>query len=337
MRIGENPTKFVRKHQHLASIPVKVPEKITACTVTFVPNLVGYYVDGLDILRLTLRSLRKNTSLPFDLMVFDNGSCQEVVDLLVKLRQENVIQWLVLSSENMKKLGAWNHLFTAAQGEYVYYFDSDIYHYPGWLEGQMATMRAFPSAGMVGAFHNISSKHVEGSLAIVQCDSEITIDRGCFISADSLREIGRSLGTDPDDFLRKKMQAGQYRVTRGNAKAYLGVSHCQFLVRGSSLRQLFPRAPDWALSNKDKDFDRLTVDQGWLRLTSTQNYVYHIGNVLENPWREEARKLDSAVTSAMVRPHSSNQWLDRALSLPMVRRVLIRVYAVLFNLVYRMR
>lgn len=133
MRIGENPTKFVRKHEHLATIPVKVPERITACTVTFVPHLTGYYQDGLDILRLSLRVLRQHTALPFDLMVFDNGSCREVVDWLVKLRAENVIQWLILSSENMKKLGAWNHLFTAAQGEFVYYFDSaSIIIRAGW-------------------------------------------------------------------------------------------------------------------------------------------------------------------------------------------------------------
>lgn len=337
MRIGENPTKFVRKHQHLATIPVKVPEKITACTVTYVPNLIGYYEDGLNILRLTLRALRKNTSLPFDLMVFDNGSCPEVIEFLLNLQQENVIQWLVLSSENMKKLGAWNHLFTAAQGDYVYYFDSDIYHFPNWLEGMMATLNAFPSAGMVGAFHNISSKHVDGSVAIVRRDQEIKLERGSFIPEDKLLEIGRSLGTDPDDFLRKKSEAGQYRVTRGSDQAYLGVSHCQFLVRSRSLRQLFPQPPDWALSNKDKDFDRLTEEHGWLRLTSTQNYVYHLGNVLEERWREEATRMDASVTVPRDRPGNGNRWADKLLSLPAIRRVLLRAYAFLFNLVYRMR
>ena len=63
----------------------------------------------------------------FDFAVFDNGSCKEVVEWLVKLKNENIIQWLYLSSENMKKLGAWNVLFSAAR-DYVYYFDSDIYH-----------------------------------------------------------------------------------------------------------------------------------------------------------------------------------------------------------------
>jgi len=41
---------------------------------------------SLDVLRLCLGSLLANTPRPFDLLVFDNGSCEPVVEYLKGLR-----------------------------------------------------------------------------------------------------------------------------------------------------------------------------------------------------------------------------------------------------------
>lgn len=337
MRLGENPTKFARKHQNIASIPVKIPERITACTVTYVPNLVGYYQDGLNILRLTLKALRKNTAVPFDLMVFDNGSCHEVVEFLVRLKEDDVIQWLVLSSGNMKKLGAWNHLFSAVHGEYVYYFDSDIFHFDGWLEKLMSTIEAFPRAGVVGAFHNIPTKNLENNISIASGDAEMQIEKGSFISEDELVEIAQSLGTDQYDFVRKKLEVGQYRVSRNGVQAYLGTSHCQFLAKRACLQAIFPQPGDWMVRNKDKDFDRMVDERGWLRLTSVESCVYHLGNVLTPHWREVARRYDHEILPSTRKFVSRSRIMSVVLSLPLMRKIVIRAYAVLFNIVYRMR
>ena len=36
------------------------------------------YAKTLDVLKVCMESMRKDAGLPFDLMVFDNGSCAEV-------------------------------------------------------------------------------------------------------------------------------------------------------------------------------------------------------------------------------------------------------------------
>jgi glycosyltransferase involved in cell wall biosynthesis len=336
MRIGENPTKFVRKNKEKASIPVKVPRQVTACTVTFVPNLVGYYKDGLDILRLNIAALRKNTEVPFDLMVFDNGSCPEAVSILVDLKEKNIIQWLFLSSENMKKLGAWNYLFSSVQSEYVYYFDSDIFHFSGWLEAMQQTLGSFPRAGVVGSFHNIPITNLENNLMIVERDVEIILEKGRFIAEPTWRELARSLGADEDLFVRKKSKSEQFKINRHGHQAFLGTSHCQFLARLSCLREIFPRPADWALHHTDKEFDRLLDEHGWLRLTTFATYVYHIGNVLEERWRKEAVGYDIkdlACASEKDLPPS----LRTLLRLPPVKWLTLRIYALFFNLVYKIR
>jgi glycosyltransferase involved in cell wall biosynthesis len=204
VRIGENPMKYSRRSSGKVTIPIKTSLPITACTIVYVPRLEGYYKEGLDVIKLAIYSLRANTKKDFDLIVFDNGSCQEVINWLIEQKDNNVIQWLFLSSENMKKIGAWNTLFMAAQGDYVYYFDSDIYHYEGWLEGIYSTLEAVSDGAIIGSFHNIPGACAKRTMKVLEGKGDYTAVRGNYFSDDKLRELAISLGSDEKKFIEKK-------------------------------------------------------------------------------------------------------------------------------------
>lgn len=82
-RVGQNPMRWVKEVRH--------PERITGTTIVYIPYLGGYWAQGLEVLKLCLGSLRGNTRIPFELMVFDNGSCSEVQDYLLELRRKGII------------------------------------------------------------------------------------------------------------------------------------------------------------------------------------------------------------------------------------------------------
>ena len=105
----------------------------------------------LDVLKVSLESMRKDAGLPFDLMVFDNGSCAEVRDFLVNEKEEGRIQYLILSEKNMGKGGAWNVMLTGAPGEIIAYTDSDVLFSPNWLSRSVEILETFPNVGMVTA------------------------------------------------------------------------------------------------------------------------------------------------------------------------------------------
>ena len=126
MRKGQNPAKFVNQ--------VVKPERITVALLNYIPFLSGFYAEALDVLRISLSSMREDAGLPFDLMVFDNGSCAEVRDFLVAEKEEGRIQYLILSEKNLGKGGAWNMMLAGAPGEIITYTDSDVLFYPGWLQ-----------------------------------------------------------------------------------------------------------------------------------------------------------------------------------------------------------
>ena len=143
MRKGQNPAKFVKD--------VARPERITVALLNYIPFLSGFYAETLDVLKVSLESMRKDAGLPFDLMVFDNGSCPEVRDFLVKEKEEGRIQYLILAEKNMGKGGAWNVILAGAPGEIIAYTDSDVLFSPNWLKRSVEILETFPNVGMVTA------------------------------------------------------------------------------------------------------------------------------------------------------------------------------------------
>ena len=143
MRKGQNPAKFVKEVAH--------PKRITVALLNYIPFLSGFYAETLDILKLCLRSMRTKAGLPFDLMIFDNGSCVEVRDFLVREKDEGRVQYLILSDKNLGKGGAWNIMLSGAPGEIISYTDSDVLFSPGWLERSVEILETFPKVGMVTA------------------------------------------------------------------------------------------------------------------------------------------------------------------------------------------
>src|SRR5258706_4807772 len=122
MRRGQNPAKFVNQ--------VAKSARVTVALLNYIPFLSGFYAEALDVLKVSLESMRNDPGLPFDLLVFDNGSCAEVRDFLVGEKDAGRIQYLILSEKNLGKGGAWNIMLACAPGQIISYTDSDVMFYP---------------------------------------------------------------------------------------------------------------------------------------------------------------------------------------------------------------
>ncbi len=141
MRIGKSPTRF--------EITEYSPARVTLAILVSIPNQVGYYAQRLDILKLCLESAVGHAGVPVDLLVFDNGSSPEVRQYLTELYEKGFIQYLILSSQNIGKIGALKIMFSATPGEIVAYADDDIFFYPEWLSAHLDLLDHFPYAGLI--------------------------------------------------------------------------------------------------------------------------------------------------------------------------------------------
>lgn len=272
MRIGQNPAKTIDQ--------VPQPQKVTVALVSYIPFLSGYYAQSLDVLKVCLESLWENTDLPYDLIVFDNASCQEVRQHLIHARNQGKIQYLLLSDRNVGKGGAWNFIFGAAPGEFVAYADSDVYFYPGWLSAALEVFEHLPGTGMLTGMPLLNPEQYSTStIAWADQHPDVLLERGQLLSWEDYWRHAGTLGNDEEKARQFYHSNQSLRLTYRQRSYYVGAGHFQFVAPASVLRKALPipsRRPMGQVRSLDEAINRL----GYLRLSTTGWWVQHLGNTL---------------------------------------------------------
>ena len=270
MREGQNPAKFVTA--------VAKPQRVTVAVLSYIPFLSGYYAQMLEVLDKCLRSIRVTADVPYDLMVFDNGSGPETVRYLEQERDHGRIQYLVLSDQNLGKGGAWNFIFAAAPGEIIAYSDSDALFYKGWLSSSIRILEGFPRAGMVTARPFRTSPDLYSSTVRWAEETEgVTLERGNFVSWPDLLEFDRSLGQSEREIRERYDRTEDLRISHNGVTVIIGASHFQFVTHKSVVSQFLPFDMDRPMGQVI-EFDRRLNKAGYLRLMTEDPLVMNMSN-----------------------------------------------------------
>jgi len=327
-RIGMNPARD-------KTISYK-PARVTAAVLTYIPVLEGYFTERLDILRVCIGSMRQNTQEPFDLMVFDNGSCEEVSSCLQDLRREGKIQYLLSSRENIGKTGALKMIFGAAPGEVVAYCDDDVYHYPGWLESQLEILDHFPNVGMVSGvgIRVRFNDFIQSNLKYAEKDPEISLEYGRFIPQAWEHDFCLSTGRDPVEHSRNTEDLQDIVMHYHGKKAFAMANHFQFI----SPREVLLKAlmPEWTgrLMREMAALDQSVEKLGYLRLSTIERKARHMGNALPDDLPE--LETFSDLRSQRRLKGSQTTFFARAiLKIPGMKRLLRSLYHRIFVLLNR--
>jgi len=270
MRIGQNPIKSVET--------IAPPSLVTVVVISYIPFLAGYYAEGLDILRLCLDSLQTNTKEDYDLLVFDNGSCEEVRNYLLKEQRQEHIQYLFLSERNIGKPQAWNIALAAARGEYVAYADSDVCFYPEWLTTSLKTLRNFPKVGMVTAMPILTpEKYSEETVKWVKKQKRLKSDHGKLFPWDDFWRHARSLGDSEEKARKFYEENSATKIHSKQGHYYVGAAHFQFTAPKAALLEVLP-IPAERPMGRVRLLDEAMDKAGYLRLCTGKWYVQHLGN-----------------------------------------------------------
>ncbi len=281
MRIGQNPAKFVE------SVPQ--PARVTVAIITYIPFLGGYYAEMLDVLKLCLASLWAHTDLPFDLLIFDNASCPEVREYVTGEHAAGRIRYLVLSEENLGKAAAWNFAFAAAPGEIIAYADADIYFEHGWLSALVGVLDAFPNAGMVTGIPMWSPPQFSTATVAWAETAGVTLERGKLLSWEDYWKHAHSLGQGEAEARANHTGQTDMLITLPNPQSpitnyrfFIGAGHFQFVARKSVLMEVLPIEADKPMGQVRR-LDVAINERGYLRLSTSQWWVRHLGNMLAHP------------------------------------------------------
>lgn len=316
MRIGQNPAKFVGE--------VAKPARITVAVLSYIPFLGGFFAEGLDVLKACLGSLWETTAKPYDLMVFDNGSCPDVVSYLLAAQREGRIQYLLLSERNVGKGGAWNAIFKGAPGEVLAYTDSDAYFYPRWLERSLEILETYPRVGMVTSRpFRTPEAFMTKTLEWAKEEPGVEVARGQFIPWETFREFDLSLGQDEAEVRKRYESTEDIRLTYRGVAAQVGASHYQFVGYRSLLETFAPFRMDRPMGQV-RQLDERMNDAGYLRLMTTEPLMMNMSNSLTSVPRAGDRRP----------PPGQASIVRRLVEAGPVRRILLGVHDAIFRLYY---
>ena len=96
--------------------------------------------NSLEYLKISIPSIKKNTKLPYEIIVHDNGSTDGTEEWLKK----NNVKYSK-SAKNEGFCGV-NHALRAAKYEYCLMFNSDMYALPGWDFAILGQIMSFKKA-----------------------------------------------------------------------------------------------------------------------------------------------------------------------------------------------
>ncbi len=324
MRVGLNPVKITRPGLRPAA-------DVTVVVVNFIPYLYGYFERGLDVLRLCLESLWENTTHPYDLLVFDNGSCSEVRRYLIRQSEKDRIDYLILSDRNVGLPGAWNFAFAAAPGEYIAYSDNDIYYHPGWLDQEMRVMNTYPHVGMVTGIPLRSPlKFSMRTLEWAQADAGAEIERGLLQDFEIYRTHGRSMGFSEARAKSEYQEGEDIRIVFKGVETFIGAGHFQFLAPRAEILRTLPLPTEIAMGN-ERHLDKTLDGYGLLRLSLPEMYVQHMGNVPSEALVESSGTIPTAGRTKLTKGRSLR---NAILDIPLLKRVLLYVHGRIFHWYY---
>lgn len=324
-RIGMNPARRKKISYR--------PAEVTVSTVTYIPSLDGYFKHSLDIFKLSLASIKTHTERPFNLMVFNNGSCDEVVEYLNSQLELGLIDYLISSRRNIGIIGAFKILFNAIPGEIIAYADDDVLYYPGWLDPHLEILNTYPNVGMVsGAPVGYSSEQASFSLDhfLNERPSDIKVTpRPRKLAWE--KDWAISTGRDVEKHLASVTNKPNTLLDYQGVKAIGSAKHFQFVTTKQVMKESLPKKWTGELMDGLVKLDRAVDHQGYLRLSTPKRYTRHLGNIISPKIADEAQALGLQVDKSESKSGHHRHWLLR---IPGSGRILRPLYNFLFRILH---
>ncbi len=284
-RIGVNPSRGKK-------IEIK-PARTTVAVLVHAPHDAGYFQYRLDVTRLTLESILENTKEPFDLLVFDNGSCEEIVQYLESLHSKGLVDYLILSKNNIGKINALNIIFNVAPGEIVAYTDDDVFHLPGWLSEHLRIIDTFPNVGAVTGFY-IKQRVAMSSDSTVAFAQYYGVETQCgqLIPRKWEEEYIQNTGRTWEVYQSEVEGIEDMIVEYQGLEAWVSAHHFQMVcpkkVIQDLLAQMLPNGWSNQLMGRMVEMDDLMDSLGYLRLCTRDQTVRLLGNAISEEMADQA-------------------------------------------------
>ena len=306
------------------------PARVTVAVLTYVPNQVGYFQGRFAVMRACLESIIKHTEMPYDLMVFDNGSCPEVVSYLNGLHKAGKIRFLILSGENIGKIGALKMIFNAAPGEIVAYSDDDIFFLPGWLKKHLEVLDTYPKTGAVtGMYIKPHMKEgIRSTLSFSQ-NKDVYVEKGNLIAKDLEQHYIDQTGRTEERYRDEIQGIEDCRLTYRDVTTFVSAGHYQFAAPRKVILDALPSTWSGNLMGQMRDLDVAIDNLGYLRLCITPEVIKLLGNLIDEKAAAVIKEFGIQIEAEQIHLPGDTGLLK----IPVVKKLAYFLYERLFRII----
>ncbi|WP_432222973.1 glycosyltransferase family A protein [Flavobacterium sp. TMP13] len=273
MRVGSNPQKDKKiessDYFHQVIVPV------------YIPNQEGYFKDGLAILQYCLESLVKTSHNKTFISIINNGSCDVVSEYLERLRNAGTIQELIHTS-NIGKMNAVLKGIVGHSFDLVTVADADVLFLEDWQTSSYKVFEAFPKAGMVCTTPSSRSYKVLTSNIYWDYLFSKKLAFRSVKNPEALKAFAHSVGNE--SFYNQEHLNNYLTIKENNVTAVVGAGHFVATYRGGIFESGVMRNSLYKMGGTSESdlLDVPVVKKDFWRLSTEDNYTYHMGNVLED-------------------------------------------------------
>jgi len=252
----------------------------------YIPNQDAYYKDSFKIFIHCLNSVRKTAISPIKISVISNGSCNPINDKLIDLYNNKHIDELIIEREGIGKINSILKALRTSEERLITISDADVLFVNGWEAAVIDVFEAFPKAGVVCP---VPVFRTHSRLTSNIWSSYLFSNKLKFkpvLNPEAMTRFANSIGWPWLD--EKWKDAILTLKSKNNTVAVVGSSHFVATYKSEVFSQLPVEASRYKLGG-DSEYlytDLPVLKMGGYRLSTYDNYAYHLGNTFE-PWMEE--------------------------------------------------
>jgi len=284
MRVGFNPNKDKQQEPNNFFHQVIVP--------VYIPGNEGYFKDSFQILRYCLESLSKTIHPNTFITLVNNGSCTDVANYLDELHQNKKVHEIIHSS-NIGKLNAILKGISGHDFSLITVSDCDVLFLNDWQKETYKVFENFPKTGAVCP--TPSSRSLKNYTSNIWFD--LFFSKSLFFSkvknAEALRAFAESVGKPA--FYNETHFRKYLTVSNKNCTAVVGAGHFVTTYRKEIFENNNLKYSDFVLGGESekKMLDVPVIKKGMWRLSTEDNFAYHLGNVQEQWMKKTLDTLKS--------------------------------------------
>ncbi|WP_164549883.1 glycosyltransferase family A protein [Nonlabens ponticola] len=253
----------------------------------------------MRILESCLKSLINSVHSNTLISVVDNGSCQEVNSFLSEMLKERILDELI-TTVNIGKLNAILKGVSGHKVDLITISDADILFVKGWQKETADVFLNIKKAAVVGLIPQFKMYSSYSSNLIFDYLFSSKLKFKPVDNPSAMREFYRSIGWK--DNYNKNYLKYHLTITHNDVVAVVGSGHAVATYKSEIFTKINHEVSTFKLGggSESRILDSSALKLDGYRLTTAQNFAYHMGNIFE-PWMER--------TSFEGRPKVSNDHL----------------------------